>query len=92
MQNAEAPDLVYAVTPSADGTLVLSLTSEWDGGLYVRTACDEPQSEVLCVDQLGDDATEVLQVGVTSGTTYYVFVDGYTTESYGAYELASQLE
>lgn len=92
MQNAEAPDLVYAVVPGADGTLVLSLTSEWDGGLYVRTTCDEASSEIVCVDSLGENATEVLQVTVAGGTTYYVYVDGYTSDSFGAYELTSALE
>jgi len=92
MQNAEAPDLIYAVVPATDGTLVLSLTSEWDGGLYVRTTCDEAASEIVCVDSLGENATEVLQVAVTGGTTYYVYVDGYTSDSFGSYELTSALE
>jgi hypothetical protein len=92
MQNAAAPDLVYAVVPAADGTLVLSLTSEWDGGLYVRTTCDDSATELVCQDALGDNATEVLQLGVTAGTTYYVWVDGYTTESFGSYELTSELQ
>jgi hypothetical protein len=92
MQNAEAPDLIYVVVPDTDGTLVLSLTSEWDGGLYVRTACDEPSSEIVCIDSLGENATEVLQVAVTAGTPLYVYVDGYTTESSGYYELTSALE
>jgi hypothetical protein len=92
MQNAEAPDLVYVVVPPTDGTLVLSLTSEWDGGLYVRTTCDDPASELVCTDSLGDNATEVLQVAVTAGTPYYVYVDGYTSESYGPYDLACELQ
>jgi hypothetical protein len=92
MQNAQAPDLVYVVVPAADGTLVLSLTSEWDGGLYVRTTCDDPATELVCTDVLGDNATEVLQLGVTAGTTYYVYVDGYTSDSFGPYELASDLQ
>jgi hypothetical protein len=92
MQNAEAPDLVYVVVPDADGTLTLSLTSEWDGGLYVRTTCDDPATELACVDQLGDNATEVLTLPVTAGATYYVYVDGYTSDSYGPYELSSDLQ
>ena len=92
MQNAAAPDLVYVVVPGADGTLVLSLTSEWDGGLYVRTTCDDAGSELACQDVLGDNATEVLQLAVTAGTTYYVYVDGYTSDSFGPYELASDLQ
>jgi hypothetical protein len=92
MQNAQAPDLVYVVVPAADGTLVLSLTSEWDGGLYVRTTCDDPATELVCTDAIGDNATEVLQVAVTAGTSYYVYVDGYTSDSFGPYELTSDLQ
>lgn len=92
MQNSESPDLVYAIVPDADGTLVLSLTSEWDGGLYVRTTCDDAGSELVCTDSLGENATEVLQVGVTAGTTYYVYVDGYTSDSYGPYELSAAMQ
>jgi hypothetical protein len=91
MQNAAAPDLVYVIVPPADGTLVLALTSQWDGGLYVRTTCDDPETELACQDVLGDNATEVLELGVKAGATYYVYVDGYTTESFGPYELASEL-
>jgi hypothetical protein len=92
MQNAQAPDLVYVVVPDTDGTLVLSLTSDWDGGLYVRTTCDDPSSELACEDVLGENATEVLQLPVTGGVTYYVYVDGYTSDSYGPYELTSDLQ
>ena len=72
--------------------VVLSLTSDWDGGIYVRTTCDDSATELACIDQLGDNATEVMQLAVTAGTTYYVWVDGYTTESFGAYQLASELQ
>ena len=92
MQNSESPDLIYVIVPQADGTLTLSLTSDWDGGLYVRTDCGDPETELVCTDVLGDDATEVLQVGVTAGTSYYVYVDGYTSESYGTFSLTSAIE
>ncbi len=92
MQNAEAPDFIYSVTPASNGTLTLSLTSTWDGGLYVRSSCDDPDTELVCIDQQGENATEVLHLDVVGGTTYYVYVDGYTSESSGPYELDSQLE
>ena len=92
MQNSESPDLIYVIVPQADGTLTLSLTSDWDGGLYVRTDCGDAQTELVCTDALGDNATEVLQVGVTASTSYYVYVDGYTSESYGTFSLTSALE
>lgn len=84
--------VTYVAVPDADGTLVLSLTSEWDGGLYVRTTCDDPATELACVDQPGENATEVLELPVVAGTPYYVYVDGYTTESYGSYELSTELQ
>jgi hypothetical protein len=92
MQNSESPDLIYVIVPQADGTLTLSLTSDWDGGLYVRTDCGDAQTELVCTDAFGDNATEVLQVGVTASTSYYVYVDGYTSESYGTFSLTTALE
>jgi hypothetical protein len=92
MQNSESPDLVYVVVPDVDGTLVVSLTSEWDGGVYVRTTCDDPATELVCTDQLGGNATEVLQLSVAGGTEYYLYVDGYTSDAYGPYELTSDLQ
>jgi len=50
------------------------------------------QTSSVCADSLGDDATEVLTVGVTANTSYYVYVDGYTSESYGTFSLTSTLE
>jgi hypothetical protein len=91
MQNSESPDLIYTVVPPSDGTLTLSLTSDWDGGLYVRTDCGDPETELVCTDALGNDATEVLNVNVTGGTTYWVYVDGYTSESFGSFQLTSAL-
>jgi hypothetical protein len=91
MQNSESPDLIYTVVPPSDGTLTLSITSDWDAGLYVRTDCGDAQTELVCTDTQGENATEVLNVNVTGGTTYWVYVDGYTSESFGAFELTSAL-
>ena len=56
MQNSESPDLIYVIVPQADGTLSLSLTSDWDGDLYVRTDCGDSATELVCTDALGDNA------------------------------------
>jgi hypothetical protein len=68
--------VVYAVTVTTSGMLDLTLDSAADLGLYVRTACDIPES--YCVDdQVGGDS-EFLSVPVTAGDVVYVFVDGFT--------------
>lgn len=90
--NADTQDVVYTVVPPASGTLTLTLSSEWDSGVYVRTSCGDPLSELGCADAQGGGPDEVLSVAVTAGVTYWVFVDGYTADQYGPFSLTVALQ
>jgi hypothetical protein len=92
LAQADTLDEIYVVTPDVSGTLVLTISSDWDSGIYVRGTCDDPGSEIGCVDQQGGGTDELLQVSVEGGSTYYVIVDGYTAEHYGPYTLTSAME
>jgi hypothetical protein len=92
LTNPNTPDLIYLVTPPTDGTLVLTLTADWDGGLHVRTTCDDQGSEVGCVDSGGGGQDEVLSIPVIGGTPYYVFVDAYAEDQSGPFTLTSALQ
>ena len=92
LTNPDTQDVVFVVTPPSDGTLVLTLGSDWDSGLHVRTTCDDQGTEVGCVDAQGGGTDEVLSIGVTGGTTYYVFVDAYQSDQYGPFSLTSELQ
>ncbi|MBL9025889.1 MAG: DUF4215 domain-containing protein [Myxococcales bacterium] len=88
-----APEVVYQVTAEADGILLLELIADspdYDPVLYVRSECDGPASEVGCADATFLGGYESLQVPVSSGSTYYVFADGYVGSS-GSFLLGASL-
>lgn len=70
-------------------------TGCWDRALHVRAvSCSDPAAQVAC----SDDAeawwtTEQVQIAVEAGTDYYVFVDGYNDDPWGAgqYQLRVEL-
>ncbi len=85
-------DLVYAFTADVDGRLLFSLdpASNYDAVLYVRSGtCDGTQ--LVCVDGPAAGGVESVELWAASGTTYYVFVDGYKGSS-GAFVLDADLE
>jgi hypothetical protein len=73
------PELVYQFTPGFTGDLLIALTSVEDLGVSVRSGdCNDPLDEIDCVDDVVGGEEELLIVPVTSGTVYYLLVDGFT--------------
>jgi len=75
-----APDVVYAVTAPADGTLDIAMGGQdvdSDPVLYVRQGDCDGGPELDCSDTSFGGGTEQLVFPVTAGTTYYIFADGY---------------
>lgn len=66
-----APEVAYAVDPPLSGTMRLTLSAQVELGVYVRTACDDQNSVLLC--HLGPDPVEL---PVTEGVPLFVIVDG----------------
>ena len=85
-------DQVWTFTAPASGTLTLTVTTDWDAVLHVRTTCDDSGTEVACEDKFGGGTPEVRDVAVTAGTTYFVWVDAYNSDAYGSYSLTAQLQ
>ena len=83
--SAGSGDHVYSYTPGADGAINISLCdSIYDTKLYVyEGTCGAYQSGVFhaCTDDAGCGITgyqsELVDVAVTGGNTYYIVVDGY---------------
>ena len=74
-----APERPYAITPHLSGKLTAFLDpagTDYDAVIYARTTPCGTGPELKCSDVpgLGGDS---VTFAVTSGTTYYVFVDGY---------------
>jgi hypothetical protein len=83
-----SPDVYYTILARATGSITLSLCgTTFDTILYVGTSCSN--FSVACNDDNGPSCSGVqssLTFAATSGTTYYVAVDGWNTNS-GAYTL-----
>jgi len=85
-----APDAVYRVVPPVAGTMTLTLppaTTSFDSVLYARTGvCDGPGVVAIdCADEIGN-GEETIQFAVQPNTSYWVFVDGYSSAA-GTYTL-----
>jgi hypothetical protein len=88
--SATAPDVVYSYTPVTDEMVVISLCNpgtNYDTKLYVyKDVCGVDDSVVACNDDFCDLLSELSDVELDSGSTYYIVVDGYASQS-GDYEL-----
>ena len=65
--------------------LGFALQATSQGIVFLHAGCELGRSK--WVTGAMDEATSA-----NSGTTYYVYVDGYTTDSYGAYDLSTELQ
>ena len=89
-----SPDVVYALTPDVSGSYVLVLDPvDFDPGIMVTTACGDVDSCVVTSDNIdfsGSGVQEVLNLELTAGTTYYVYIMGYgnTTAEQGAFSFS----
>ncbi|HTN83845.1 MAG TPA: DUF4215 domain-containing protein [Sorangium sp.] len=81
------PEKIHTFTPPSDGTLLLRLSSDTDLGMYVRTSCVDDDSQVECMDNVGDDSEEVLEIDVDGGVPLFIFVDTYFVTDAGPYTL-----
>jgi len=83
-------DDVFAFAPDMDGSYTISLDNDYDGAVYVVTDCtDVDTSCVAGAEAVGSSSPEVILTPLTSGTTYYIIVDGWSnfSNSSGTYTL-----
>ena len=82
-------DVVYSFTATADTTLELLLTGDWDQAIAVFTDCTDPQGSQL--DAVDDNwavpYTEEMTLQVVTGTTYYIVLGAYDATATGAWSL-----
>jgi len=82
----EANDQVFHFTPEVDGTYTVAVEG-YDSVLYVASDCgDIDGSCVAASDSAG--TAETLELDLTADTSYYIFVDGWSADSQGAYTLS----
>lgn len=88
--SSTSPDVVYSYTPITDIAVDISLcsNSSYDTKLYVYE--NVVGNLVDCVDDnCPDFLSELLDLELTGGNTYYIIVDGYGTE-HGNYSFEMQ--
>jgi hypothetical protein len=86
---ADGPELAFMVTPSFTGNLRVLLTgTDEDFVLYSETVCGDLDTETACVDVGVSGEDEVLIVPVTTNVPVYVYVDGYYSDSEGAFTVS----
>lgn len=79
-----APDVVYAITPEATGSLIFDVSDTFGTKAYLRTSCDDEKSQIACAWISGVAPVE-------KGKTYYLFVDGFEAAS-GSFSIGFTLE
>ena len=89
IRGGDAPELVYAVTLESRAQLAVTITSEFDGALYLLGACGEMRSEIACNDDAPTTSRSHVEATLDAGT-YYVVVDGYGSAS-GSFTLNAQV-
>ncbi len=86
------PETLFAFTAGFSGALDIELFSPEDQGIYVRTDCEDQDSEIGCVDEEGGDDSERLIVPAGAGQTLTIFVDSYIPGAAGSFAMTATLE
>jgi hypothetical protein len=86
-----APDVVYRFNPPIDTLLNISLcdATDYDSKVYVCVNAN-PLDIIACNDDNCGLASALAEVHVTAGNSYYIVVDGFSTNS-GNYSLSVSL-
>jgi hypothetical protein len=89
IRGGEAPEMVYALTVERRAQVAVTITSDYDGALYLLGACGEMRTEIACNDDDPSTSRSHVEATLDPGT-YFVVVDGYGAES-GQYELLAEV-
>src|SRR5262249_49977679 len=84
-----ANEAIYTYTAAATGILEVTLDSMADMGLYARSTCNDPATEIACADAFSGGNKEMLDVFASSGETVAIFVDGYAALENGPFTITS---
>lgn len=82
------PEHVYRWTPACSGLArVNTCGSFFDTVLYVRELTCDPFARQLACNDDSCGLQSRIEFNVQAGTTYYIFVDGFSSSSGGSYQL-----
>lgn len=84
---AQGPDRVHSFELGVRSRVRLSQQAEHEGALYLRSRCEDAESEVQCVDGVHEGRPQWLTAELEAGR-YYVFADSYGRGQSGDYVLS----
>lgn len=88
-QNGGTKESVFSFEAGASGFVTFTLSSATDQGIFVRSTCDDGDTELACVDGVEGGMDETAGVFVEEGETYFVVVDGYEAGVEGPFSLSA---
>lgn len=89
---ARSADKVYRLeVPQRSRVRVATTTDTHDGALYIRSACNDAASEIVCNDDHRDTRHSMVTATLDPGS-YFVFVDGYGEGQQGPFSVRAQVE
>ena len=87
---SRSSDRVFRLEVPRRSRVRLRQQTDHDGSLYVRRACDDPATEVICNDDFRDQK-HALIAGIYDGGEYYVYTDGFSPSQTGSFTLTAEL-
>jgi hypothetical protein len=85
---AGGKDVVYRFVAPKSGTLtVTAQPSNFSAAIYYSSGTCKPNIPATCKASITIGQTVTLNVQVTQGTTYWFFLDGYTSSVAGPFSL-----
>ena len=81
---ARSPDQVYRFEVPQRSRFRIRQQSSFDGALYVRSSCSDPNSEIVCNDDFMG-TSESLVTGLVDAGTYFVYADGFARSNSGQF-------
>lgn len=87
---ARSADKVYTVAVAERSRVRVTQQSDHDGALHMRRTCADPQTEIACNDDFGDQRHSMVNALVDPGT-YYVFADGFGNGNTGNFTVSSEV-
>jgi hypothetical protein len=86
---ARSPDRPYLLRLAAASDVTAEITAApFDTVLHMRTACEDPSSQVVCDDDGAGFPLSRFHLAALAAGDYILIVDGYGSGSYGDYTLA----
>lgn len=87
---ARSPDRVYTLDVPSRSRVRLRMQSTYDGAVYIRSDCQNPNSELACNDDHRDTRHAMIVTTLDPGR-YYVYADGYSAGNAGDYSLGADV-